>query len=151
MMKGVIIGFFIVLLVWGCKNQDSASQEDEKISLKKDLIIVYNRYHPDNKFSDESTEQKESFIYWREGFDDPNLHIGVFHGLDQEKSKINRKNLDKMKVWFDSEMEYIDWFHLSTLESYYIIFEDEYLVKGSLDPNYEFDLYEVSVATGGTE
>jgi hypothetical protein len=47
-------------------------------------------------------------------------------------------------------MDYLDWFNLN-FEKYYIIYEDEYLMKESLDPNYEFTAYEVKISTGGVE
>jgi hypothetical protein len=55
-----------------------------------------------------------------------------------------------MNVWFDSEMGYMDWFRLD-FEKYYIIYQDEYLVKGSLDPDHLFTAYEVKIHTGGVE
>jgi hypothetical protein len=55
-----------------------------------------------------------------------------------------------MTVWFDSEMEYMDWFEMQ-FETYYMIYQDEYLVKGSLDPDHEFVAYQVKISTGGVE
>ena len=84
----------------------------------------------------------------REGFYGPNLPIRVSNDIDFRKMVITRKDLDSKVVWFDQEMGYTDWFHLSSLETYLIIYEDDYLVKGSLDPDYEFKVYEVSISTG---
>lgn len=118
------------------------------------LVIIFNKESNNTEFINRSTSTKESFQFWREGFkypfDDPNLHISVFHGLEKDKIKITRKELEEMNVWFDSEMDYMDWFNLD-YDQYYIIFQDEYLVRGSLDPNYEFTAYEVKISTGGIE
>ena len=59
----------------------------------------------------------------REGFYGPNLPIRVSNDIDFRKMVITRKDLDSKVVWFDQEMGYTDWFHLSSLETYLIIYE----------------------------
>ncbi|WPR74549.1 hypothetical protein [Algoriphagus sp. NG3] len=118
---------------------------------EKELVIIFNRLEPNTVFHDRSSDGLESFQYLREGFYDPNLHIRVSFDIGFEKKLITRKNLEEKIVWFDQEMSYTDWFHLSSLRTYYMIFEDEYLVKGSLDPEHEFEVYEVGISTGGIE
>ena len=117
----------------------------------KELVIIFNRLEPNTVFHDRSSDGVESFQYMREGFYDPNLHIRVSFDIGFEKKLITRKNLEEKTVWFDQEMSYTDWFHLSSLRTYYMIFEDESLVRGSLDPDYEFEVYEVGISTGGIE
>ncbi|MCE7055062.1 hypothetical protein LZF95_10285 [Algoriphagus sp. AGSA1] len=143
----------LALLISSCSfSRNKKVGESVKVSDHRlnEVYIVFNRFQEDTEFIDRSTPEKESFQYLREGFDDLNLYISVFHSLDQTRNKISRRNLDKDTVWFDSEMEYADWFNLN-FENYYIIFQDEYLVKGSLDPDHEFDVYEVGISTGGIE
>ncbi|MCE7055058.1 hypothetical protein LZF95_10265 [Algoriphagus sp. AGSA1] len=148
-----MIRFYLVLLVsfLYCSN-DVIINVNEEVSgqLTEELYVIYNRNHIDTEFVDRSTDSIESFIYKREGFYDPNLFINIYHDLDEIKFKINQKELAKKEVWFDSEMEYGDWFELN-FDKYYVIFEDEYLVKGSLDPEHEFEVYEVGIRTGGIE
>ncbi|WP_439488955.1 hypothetical protein [Algoriphagus sp.] len=146
------IVLMLILISCDSRKEDNASTEENSsyISLYNSLIIVFNAQYAETEFIDRSTSEKQSFQYWREGFYDPNLHINVFHGLGQARNKISRRNLDKTTVWFDSEMEYTDWFNLN-FDKYYIILQDEYLVKGSLDPDHEFDVYEVGISTGGVE
>ncbi|WPR74547.1 hypothetical protein [Algoriphagus sp. NG3] len=148
-----MIRFSLVLLVLFlyCSN-DVIINVNEEVSgqLTEELYVIYNRNHIDTEFVDRSTDSIESFIYKREGFYDPNLFINIYHDLDEIKFKINQKELAEKEVWFDSEMEYGDWFELN-FDKYYVIFEDEYLVKGSLDPEHEFEVYEVGIRTGGIE
>ncbi|GMQ31861.1 hypothetical protein Ataiwa_01330 [Algoriphagus taiwanensis] len=119
-----------------------------------ELIIVFDRNKERTELNSFGNNPRESFYFKREDFDppfdDPNLHISVFHGLDQDTIQIKRRELDKMIVWFDSEMGYMDWFRLN-YEKYYIIYQDEYLVKGSLNPEHKFTAYEVKIHTGGVE
>ncbi|MHA7129559.1 hypothetical protein [Algoriphagus namhaensis] len=147
---------FVVFLLCCCcaeKEQSKNGLDSRKIQ-EEVLVLIFNRHNSITNFTLRSVEPKESFFYKREGFDppfeDPNLYISVFHGLDQGKKKILRKDLDQMNVWFDSEMGYLDWFTLN-FDKYYIIYQDEYLVKGSLSPEYEFTAYEVKITTGGIE
>ncbi|SFT73264.1 hypothetical protein SAMN04489724_1897 [Algoriphagus locisalis] len=139
-----------VVLFASCNGQKVEDEIENSIDTdKKELVIIFNRLEPNTVFHDRSSDGVESFQYMREGFYDPNLHIRVSHDIDFRKKVITRKDLDSKIVWFDQEMGYTDWFHLSSLETYFIIYEDDYLVKGSLDPDYEFKVYEVSISTGG--
>lgn len=150
--------FFILIIgILSCNhpNSNGSRNDNQIISIQKEeLVIVFNRFSGNTEIIERSSEPNKSFQFWREGFDppfeDPNLYISVGHGLDQGKKRILRKELDKMEVWFDSEMDYLDWFNLN-FEKYYIIYEDGYLVKGSLDPDFEFTAYEVNISTGGVE
>lgn len=149
--------YFIILLFSSCQSEKYNNSNIEvggTLSEESFLFIIYNRKDENTEFINRSTTSKVSFQYWRKDFDppfdDPNLHISVFHGLDQDTIQIKRRELDKMIVWFDSEMGYMDWFRLN-YEKYYIIYQDEYLVKGSLDPEHIFTAYEVKIHTGGVE
>lgn len=149
--------FYIIFILFSCQQKENTLyiKEVEKGNLnEKSLLIIFDRRMDNTEYIDRSSPTKKSFQFWRKDFespyDDPNLHISVFHGLDQDTLLIKRKNLDKMNVWFDSEMGYMDWFRLD-FEKYYIIYQDEYLVKGSLDPEYSFSAYEVKIQTGGVE
>ena len=133
------------------KKIEEVGFKNEKI-IKNELIIIFNRYEESTALLNLAVEPGKSLYYKRKNFeppfDDPNLHINVY--LNNGKKNILRKNLDKMNVWFDSEMGYMDWFRLD-FEKYYIIYQDEYLVKSSLDPEYSFSAYEVKIHTGGVE
>jgi hypothetical protein len=157
-MKKTLYYFLILLAMVHC-SPDKGIDSDERFEPvfsndKKELVIIFDRYEKRTEFIDRSTASKESFYYRRENFDPPyddlNLHIKVFHGLEDSTKIISRKELDKMTVWFDSEMEYMDWFEMR-FETYYMIYQDEYLVKGSLDPNHEFVAYQVTKHVGGVE
>lgn len=149
--------FIIIPLYSSCqpdKYNNSKKEKVEFLSEESPLFIIFNQDEKNTEYIDRSTTSKESFQYWRKDFDppfdDPNLHISVFHGLDNHKFQIIRRDLDKMNVWFDSEMGYMDWFRLN-FKQYYIIYQEEYLVKGSLDPDHLFKAYEVKIHTGGIE
>ncbi|MCU0401906.1 MAG: hypothetical protein MUE75_13020 [Algoriphagus sp.] len=118
------------------------------------LIIVFDRNEERTELNSFGNNPRESFYFKRENFDppfdDPNLHITVFHNQNHETIKIKQKDLRKYNIWFDSQMGYMDWFRLN-FEKYYIIYQDEYLVKGSLDPEHLFTAYEVKIHTGGVE
>ncbi|MBY5951569.1 hypothetical protein KUV23_11325 [Algoriphagus marincola] len=155
MKKGLFSILFIYIFSCNPSNPNGSRDYNQINSIQKgELVIVFNRYSINTEIIERSTEPNESFQFWREGFDppyeDPNLYISIGHGLDQGKKKIQRKELDELDVWFDSQMDYLDWFNLN-FEKYYIIYEDEYLMKESLDPNYEFTAYEVKISTGGVE
>ncbi|MCR9083975.1 MAG: hypothetical protein NXH89_16220 [Cyclobacteriaceae bacterium] len=155
MKKGLFSILFIYIFSCNPSNPNGSRDYNQINSIQKgELVIVFNRYSINTEIIERSTESNESFQFWREGFDppyeDPNLYISIGHGLDQGKKKIQRKELDELDVWFDSQMDYLDWFNLN-FEKYYIIYEDEYLMKESLDPNYEFTAYEVKISTGGVE
>lgn len=147
--------YFIIILILSCQ-PEKLNNTKVIISKKSEnaLLIIYNREEKNTEYIDRSIPTKESYQFWRKGFDppfdDPNLHISVSHKLEHVTKTINRKELDQMNVWFDSEMGYMDWFQLS-FERYYIIYQDEYLVKGSLDPDHSFTAYEVNIHTGGVE
>jgi len=150
---------YIILVLFfsycSAKKTDVGLELNTNIKIdKSELIIIYDKSKKNTEYVNRSTGPKESFYYYRINFDppydDPNLHISAFHGLDKGKKIILRKDLDQMTVWFDSEMEYMDWFRLN-FEKYYIIYQDEYLVKGSLHPEFEFQAWEVNIATGGIE
>ncbi|WP_425637060.1 hypothetical protein ACPUEN_16785 [Algoriphagus yeomjeoni] len=149
MIRFPLVLFVLLFSSSGYRRADESNEMSGQRSAE--IYIVFNRYQADTEFIDRSTPEKESFQYLREGFYDPNLHIRVSHDIDFQKKVITRKGLDSKVVWFDQEMEYTDWFHLSSLETYYVIFEDDYLVKGSLDPDHEFEVYEVGISTGGIE
>lgn len=148
--------YYLILAIFLCsfcdpkKNKEIDFRNDEII--KSELIIIFNRYEETTEFLNLAVEPKKSLLYKRKEFDppfdDPNLHINVY--LSNDTQNILRKDLDKMNVWFDSEMGYMDWFRLD-FEKYYIIYQDEYLVKGSLDPDHLFTAYEVKIHTGGVE
>lgn len=146
-----------MIFFFSCNEKKSAItsiSEPSNIKEKLELVIVFDRSGSETILKSFRNDISKDFYFVRENFDppfnDPNLNIKVFHGLDQEKKKIRRKELDDMEVWFDSEMGYLDWFHLN-FENYFIIYQDEYLVKGSLDPDFEFTAYEVKITTGGVE
>jgi len=143
--------YILILTLCSCSpKSDNLDEGDELKNVSpKELVIIYNRFQINTTFNNRATSPKESFYYVRDGFGDPNLHISVFHGLELNHSEVARKDLEKMTVWFDSEMEYEDWFTLN-FDKYYMIYQDEFLVKGSLKPDYKFILYEIKVATGGT-
>jgi hypothetical protein len=155
-MKNVLF-FILFLFVLACNPSNtngSRNYNQRKIDQKGELVIVFDRYSENTELNKRSTEPNKSFQFWREGFEppfeDPNLYISIAHGLDQGKKKISRRDLAEMEVWFDSEMNYLDWFNINFVK-YYIIYEDEYLVKGSLHPEFEFQAWEVKIATGGVE
>jgi len=157
-MKKTLYYFLVLIALVRCA-PDKAIDSEEKFEPvfsndKKELVIIFDRYEKRTEFITWTEEPKASFYYRRENFDppydDPNLHIKVFHGLELGTKIISRKELDKMTVWFDSEMEYMDWFEMQ-FETYYMIYQDEYLVKGSLDPDHVFVAYQVKISTGGVE
>lgn len=160
LIKNAIEGMMKFLYVLVAFFFFSSCEEKKPFSLQpnyqeqKELILIFDRYRVNTIQKSFSNDFSKDVYYVRENFappfEDPNLHIKVFHDLDQGKKTILRKELDEMEVWFDSEMGYLDWFRLN-FEKYYIIYQDEYLVKGSLDPSYEFTAYEVKISTGGTE
>lgn len=148
--------YYLIFAIFLCsfcnpkKNEEIDFRNDEII--KNELIIIFNRHEETTKFLNLAVEPNKSLFYKRKGFDppfhDPNLYINVY--LNDDKKNISRKELDKMNVWFDSEMGYMDWFRLN-YKKYYIIYQDEYLVKGSLDSDHLFTAYEVKIHTGGVE
>jgi|GEM_PF-2192500 len=147
----------IFLLFTFCKEKETVSEIselNENIPAPIELVIVFHRNEKNTILKSFGDDFSSNFYFIRENFDppydDPNLYINVFHGSDKGKKTILRKDLDQMTVWFDSEMGYMDWFRLN-FEKYYIIYQDEYLVKGSLDPEFEFQAWEVKIATGGVE
>ena len=157
-MKKTLYYFLILIAMVRCAPDKGIDSEESFKPVfsndKKELVIIFDRYEKRTEFITWTEEPKASFYYRRENFDppydDPNLHIKVFHGLELGTKIISRKELDKMTVWFDSEMEYMDWFEMQ-FETYYMIYQDEYLVKGSLDPDHEFVAYQVTKHVGGVE
>jgi hypothetical protein len=156
LIKLVVVNF-IWLFLFSCHSKESVKEIEKNsfnVADESILLIVFNKNAKNTEFIDRSSSSKRSFQYWRENFDppfdDPNLYISVFHGLEHGTKIISRKELDKMTVWFDSEMEYMDWFEMR-FETYYMIYQDEYLVKGSLDPDHVFVAYQVKISTGGVE
>lgn len=155
-MKNYCI-IFILILFSLCSEKKTVVIDSEITNQglnNNELVIIFNRKEERTELKSFGNNPRESFYFNRENFDspfdDPNLHISVFHNLDHQTTGIKRKELDQMNVWFDSEMDYMDWFGLN-FEKYYIIYQDEYLVKGSLDPEYSFTAYEVKIHTGGVE
>lgn len=147
----------VFLLFTFCKEKGSISEisslnEDKPTNIE--LVIVFDRNQKNTDLKSFGNDFSKNFYFKRINFDppfdDPNLHISIFHGSDKGKKIILRKDLDQMTVWFDSEMGYMDWFRLN-FEKYYIIYQDEYLVKGSLHPDFGFQAWEVHIATGGVE
>lgn len=140
-----------------CSERKTVVMDSEIINQElnnNQLIIVFDRNEERTELNSFGNNPRESFYFKRENFDppfdDPNLHITVFHNQNHETIKIKQKDLRKYNIWFDSQMGYMDWFRLN-FEKYYIIYQDEYLVKGSLDPEHLFTAYEVKIHTGGVE
>lgn len=147
----------ILILFCLCSERKTVVMDSEIINQElnnNQLIIVFDRNEERTELNSFGNNPRESFYFKRENFDppfdDPNLHITVFHNQNHETIKIKQKDLRKYNIWFDSQMGYMDWFRLN-FEKYYIIYQDEYLVKGSLDPEHLFTAYEVKIHTGGVE
>jgi len=141
--------YILILALCSCSHKSENRNAELTSSSNNDLVIIFNRLENNTKSINWTKSPKDGFYYRREGFEDPNLHILVSYDLNQYKSKISRNELEKMTVLFDSEMEYEDWFTMN-FDKYYMIYQDEYLVQGSLKPDFKFTMYEIKVATGGT-
>ena len=146
-----VISMFGLFFCKGENNEPIKSINDNSIG---SLIIIFNRYDVNTVEKSFTDNPNKNLYFKRENFpppyEDPNLHISVFLENIQDTTFITRKQLDKMKVWFDSDMDYMDWFNLDFKE-YYIIFQDEYLVNGSLNSDHTFSTFKVKIHTGGVE
>ncbi|TFV95926.1 hypothetical protein E4S40_06800 [Algoriphagus kandeliae] len=145
----------IILLFYSCDEKKTGTPPTSPpLNIQNELVIIFDRNNRNTIIASFRNDFTKDFYFVRENFDppfdDPNLNIKVFHGIDHQNKLISRKELERMNVWFDSEMDYMDWFSLS-FDKYYIIYQDEYLVKGSLKPEFEFTAYEVNIYTGGIE
>lgn len=149
--------FALLIICCFCKRVETDLREIENNypeTKQNYLIIVFDREKDNTELDSFGQNLEDSFFFNRENFappyDDPNLYVRVFHNQNHETIKIKQKDLRKYIIWFDSQMGYMDWFRLN-FEKYYIIYQDEYLVKGSLDPEHLFTAYEVKIHTGGVE